>query len=214
MVAQVMRVSILGSMPSGEEWSVNPVYGIGGDFGTTVSAAQCNTIATAIAAITVPTGVSSAYGGAVAVTGCRVEARSLTGELESQGEAYKAVPTFGAGSAPHPFQAAIVSSLRTAHAGASGRGRLYWPALGMTLGTSTARPTTATVTSFLSGVKTYLSGIEGAIEVTLTGVTLVVWSRKLPDIFPVTAIQVGDVLDVQRRRRDSLIEAIQSTPYP
>jgi hypothetical protein len=84
----------------------------------------------------------------------------------------------------------------------------------MTLATSTARPTAATVTSFMSGVKTYLSAIESAIEVTLTGVALCVWSRKLQQVNVVTQIQVGDVLDVQRRRRDQLIEAIQTTPYP
>lgn len=214
MVAQVMRVSILGSMPSGEEWSVNPVYAIGGDFGTTVSAEQCQTIATAIAAIVVPTGITQNLSSAVAVTGARVEARTLAGDLESQGEAFKAVPATGSGSSPHPFQTSIVSSLRTSRAGASGRGRLYWPVLSMSLGTSTVRPTAATVTSFMTGVKTYLSSIESAIEVTLTGVSLVVWSRKLLQTNNVTAIQVGDVLDVQRRRRDSLIEAVQTTSYP
>jgi hypothetical protein len=214
MVAQVMRVSILGALPSGEEWSVNPVYSIGGDFGSTVTAAQAATIATAIAAIVVPTGITQTMSSAVTVTGARVEARTLAGDLESQGEAFKAIPTPGLGSSPHPFQVSCVSSLRTARAGASGRGRLYWPTLGMTLATSTARPTAATVTSFMSGVKTYLSAIESAIEVTLTGVALCVWSRKLQQVNVVTQIQVGDVLDVQRRRRDQLIEAIQTTPYP
>jgi len=58
-----------------------------------------------------------------------------------------------------------------------------------------------------------LSAIEAAIEVTLTGVALSVWSRKLSALRTVTSLQAGDVLDVQRRRRDALIENYASVAY-
>lgn len=213
-MADLLRVSIVGTMPGGEEWSVNPVYSVGGDFGTPVSALQAQTIAGAIAAIAVPTGILTQMLNSSTVSGCRVEARNLAGVLESQGEGVKAVPTPGTSSTAHPLTTAVVSSLRTAHAGASGRGRLYWPLNGVSLSATTSRITGATVTSVLSAVKTYLSSIEVAIEATLPGVALAVWSRKVPDLFLVTQIQMGDVPDVQRRRRDQLIESYSATPWP
>ena len=213
-MAHILRVSILGAMPSGEEWSVNPIYSIGGDFGTPVSSSQANTIALAIAARTVPTGLTSIMNSTTTVTGVRVEARSLTGVLESQAEAMKAVATPGTGTQPLPFQSAAVISLRTALAGASGRGRMYWPATGMALVTTTLRPLNTLVTSVLSGAKTYLSGIQTDIDVTLDGVALGVWSRKLADINVVNQLQMGDIVDTQRRRRDQLIETYQSSTYP
>jgi hypothetical protein len=213
-MADLLRVSIIGAMPGGEEWSVNPVYSIGGDFGTPVSATQAQTIATAIAAIAVPTGILAQVASSTTFQGCRVEARSLAGVLESQAEGIKAVATPGSGGSGKPFQTSAVSSLRTARAGASGRGRLYWPVTGISLATATLRPTSADMTSLTSGVKTYLSAIQTAIDVTLDGVSLAVWSRKLLDLFPVTSIQMGDVLDVQRRRRDQLIESYTTLAYP
>jgi hypothetical protein len=213
-MADLLRVSIIGAMPGGEEWSVNPVYSIGGDFGTPVSATQAQTIATAIAAIAVPTGILAQVASSTTFQGCRVEARSLAGVLESQAEGIKAVATPGSGGSGKPFQTSAVSSLRTARAGASGRGRLYWPVTGISLATATLRPSAADMTSLTSGVKTYLSGIQTAIDATLDGVALAVWSRKLLDLFVVTSIQMGDVLDVQRRRRDQLIESYTTVSYP
>lgn len=214
MVARVLRVSIVGLLPGGEEWSVNPTYAIGGDFGVDVTPQQAQTIATAISAITIPTGLAQQWASGVSWTGCRVEARELTGGLVTQAEAPKAVPTAGTSAQVHPFQTAWVSSMRTAHPGARGRGRLYWPAHGVTLTAGTFRPGTSQTSTFISAVKTFLSSINTAIDVTLDGVSLAVWSRVNADIYPVTQIQVGDVLDVQRRRRDTLVEAITSTTFP
>lgn len=213
-MADVLRVSIKGVLPGGEEWSINPVYSIGGDFGTPVSSTQASTIAIAIAAVAVPTGLLALMSSSTSVIGCRVEAREFDGTLESQGEASKGVPTNGSSAQANPFQTSAVVSLRTALAGASGRGRLYWPATGAVIDSPTLRPPTATITSALSGAKTYLSGIQAAIDVTLDGVALAVWSRKLLDATVVSSIQMGDVLDVQRRRRDQLVETYQSLTYP
>lgn len=213
-MAQILRVSITGAMPSSEVWSVNPVFAVGGDFGTPVSATQAQTIATAIAAIAVPTGLLQFMTSSTTVTGCRVEARSLAGVLEVQAEGVKATPTPGSGASAHPFQTSIVFSLRTATPGPRGRGRLYWPATGVTMTASSLRLGSGFPTSGLSGFKTYLSGIESAIEATLPGVSFAVWSRTSSSTANVTSVQVGDVLDTQRRRRDATIEAITSTPWP
>jgi hypothetical protein len=70
------------------------------------------------------------------------------------------------------------------------------------------------MTSLTSAVKTYLSGIQAAIDVTLDGVALVVWSRKLALVTTVNSIQLGNVADVQNRRRDNLIERYFPIAYP
>lgn len=213
-MAELMRVSIRGQNPGGEVWSVNPVYSIGGDFGVPVSAVQAQTIATAIAAISVPTALKNSISASSNVTGARVEARSLAGTLEAQAEGVKATPEAGTGSGVHQHQSALVISLRTATPGPRGRGRLYWNASGQATVVADLRVSSANMVLFVAGAKTYLSAIEAAIAATLTGVSLAVWSRKSNDLFPVTGIQAGNVLDVQRRRRDALIESITSLTYP
>jgi hypothetical protein len=50
--------------------------------------------------------------------------------------------------------------------------------------------------------------------VTLDGVGLAVWSRTAASITTVNQIQMGDIVDVQRRRRDQLVETYQSLAFP
>lgn len=214
-MADILRVSIKGSMPSGEEWSVNPVYSIGGDFGVPVSPTQANTIAVAIAAVSVPTGLRALMNSTTTVTGVRVEARLLDGTLETQAEALKGSPQAGTGTAPHPYQTSAVISLRTALAGASGRGRLYWPATGMAIDVSTLRMGNSEHLALPAAAASYLTGIHTAIDATLDGIGLVVWSRKgAGSTNNVTSIQAGNIFDTQRRRRDQLIETYAAVTYP
>jgi hypothetical protein len=126
----------------------------------------------------------------------------------------KASPTDGTASVVHPFQTSWVTSLRTTQVGPSGRGRLYWPATGVTLDPDTYRPIAGTVAAALAGVKTYLGGIQTAVRVTFASSTLTVWSRKLATSNMVTSIQMGDILDVQRRRRDALVESYATLSFP
>lgn len=214
-MARVLRVSIKGQLPNGEEWSVNPVYSIGGDFGAPVSAAQANTIAQAIAAAPVPSNLQPMWSSSTSMTAYRVEARNLDGTLESLAESVRAAPIGGTGTAPHPFQTSLVVSLRTATPGASGRGRLYFPATGQIIDVASLRVTPSGVTNALGAVKTYLSAIQTAIDATLDGVALTVWSRKgAGSTSPVNSLQMGNVFDVQRRRRDSLIENYTALAFP
>ena len=212
-MAKVLRLSLIGGMPNGEKWSVNPVFGVGGDFGVPVTQQQAQTIATACAAVVVPSGISTMWQTPTTLTSIRVEARGMDGTLEAQAEALKTPMTSGGGSSTHPFQTSIVTSLRTAHPGPSGRGRLYWPATGIAMTSSTLRAASGSVDGAVTAVKTYLSALEAAIEVTLTGVALCVWSRKNGALYPVNQLQMGDVLDTQRRRRDTTIETFSTVAY-
>jgi len=99
-------------------------------------------------------------------------------------------------------------------AGASGRGRLYIPATGFAVSPSNLRPLPANVTTALTGTKQYLTALSAAVTANVTDTILAVWSRKLATTLGVTRIQMGDVLDTQRRRRDSLIENYQEQAWP
>lgn len=213
-MAQILRVSIRGGAPNGEVWSVNPCWEINGSAGEDVSPAEALTIATAIDAVTMPTAVLQGWAAATTLTGCRVEARTLNGGLETQAEHVRAVAVPGTSSVILPGVSSVVLSLRTPGVGPSARGRLYWPLTGESLATATFRIGGSRVTAILGGLKTYLSGVEAAIKVTLPEANLTVWSRKTANFHNVTNIQMGDVVDTQRRRRDTLIEAYQSLSYP
>jgi hypothetical protein len=143
-----------------------------------------------------------------------VEARDTDGALQSLGEGTRALTVFGTSGTNHPYQTSWVTSLRTNLAGASGRGRLYWPATGTIIVAASLRPSAGDTTSFLSGVKTYLAAIQAAVTSQVPDSILAVWSRTLGVTLGVDKIQAGDVLDVQRRRRDAAIENYTETPYP
>ena len=215
-VANVIRLSILGAMPSGEVWSVNPVWQIGGvSTAEDISQTEAQTMVDAANAKAIPAGLYSSITSSVSFTGIRLEARRWDGTLAAQAQAMKSTPFFGSSGTAHPYQTSSVTSLRSGHPGATGRGRLYWPATGMALATATLRPTTATVDGFLAGVKTYLTSLTDALAVTLTNApVLSVWSRTTGATHPVTEIKCGDVMDVQRRRRDNLIEGYSAVSWP
>lgn len=212
-MAQILRVSVKGTMPGGEDWSVNPTWRFSG-FETAVGATEIAAVATAVAGVAVPGGIRSAMSGGVVCTSIRVEARKITGELDELAEAPLGVGQSGTGTSYHPYQTSWVCSLVTGAVGASGRGRLYWPATGQALTASTLRPSTAAAAAFATANQGYLSAVQTAIRTVFTTATLGVWSRTRSQHYLVTGLRVGDVLDTQRRRRDSLAESYSSVTYP
>lgn len=211
-MAGILRVSLLGDMPGGEVWSVNPVYLVGGDF--PLDYEVLIDAAAAINSLTVPADILATMNSNCHVTGVRLESRHEDGELHAVYEANRPVPATGGGSAVHPYQTSLVLSLRTAAAGGSGRGRLYWPATGVALTPSTMRVTNSVLTAFRTAFASYLTGIANALETLTPTATLVVWSRTTAATHPVNRISAGDVPDVQRRRRDSLAETVVTAAYP
>lgn len=96
---------------------------------------------------------------------------------------------------PIPVQTALVATLRTALAGRSYRGRIYWGGFGEGSNTTGGQPTAALATimqGFTSTLVT-LTGIAG-------GAKLVVASRKLLEAHQVTSVDVDTTWDTQRRR--------------
>jgi len=209
----VIRTSILGTMPGGEVWSVNPTF-FCLDEPADVTAAEALAIATAINSITIGTGLRAIMNPSTAVVGCRVEARDSDGTLRALGEHTRGTPVAGTGTTSHPYQTSMVTSLRTSHPGGQGRGRLYWPATGVTLASATLRVDSTTTGQALTAVRQYLVSITAAVAASAGPVVLCVWSRTGTAMHTVNTVRMGDVLDTQRRRRDSLNEAYTELAYP
>lgn len=214
-MADLLRLSVGGAMPNGEKWTVNPVFGFPApglpiDFDTALA------VAVNVAGVPVPSGMSSMNVAAVTVNNVRVEARDWDGTLENVAESIKSPAAAGSGGAAHSFQSSAVFSLRTANGTARGKGRLYWPATGATLSTSTLRLSDTDRDNYLAAFKTYLSGIEDNIQAVagLSSARLVVWSRANQAGYYVNKIMLGNILDTQRRRRDALVEGYSQVAFP
>lgn len=212
-MASVIRTSILGTMPGGEVWSVNPSFFLL-DEPASITSAEALAIATAVDAITIPTALRAWMSTSTSFTGTRVEARDRNGLLEALGEHSRTTAVPGTGIASHPYQTSTVTSLRSGFPGAQGRGRLYWPATGFPIAVGTLRADATILGTGLTAVRTYLTAIQAAVAVSAGPCQLAVWSRTGTAFHAVTTLRQGDVLDTQRRRRDALAEAYTELTYP
>lgn len=209
----VIRTSILGQMPGGEVWSVNPCW-FCLDEPADITAAEALTIATAIDGIAPPPNLRVIMSTSTSITGCRVEARDRDGTLRALGEHVRTTPVPGTGLSPHGYQTSSVTSLRSAFPGGQGRGRLYWPATGVGLTAATLRMDSTTTGTTLTAIKQFLGSIQTAVAASAGPVSLSVWSRTGSAFHGVTSLRQGDVLDTQRRRRDTLVESYTELAWP
>lgn len=204
------RVIWRGTLPGGEVWSTGCSFM--SNFGDLVEdAADLNAWALAIRQIggtsVFPAAILSLLSAAGHVTSIRTEYLANDGSLLQAGE-YTFSGEDGTGSATKAFQTSVVASLRTATPGRRTRGRMYFPALGAAIDTSTGRlssPTTgavaAAVVELLQDVADEATSVNPSAAVVPT-----VWSRENESGSVITSVEVGDVLDTQRRRRDKLAE--------
>ena len=211
-----VRVSILGSSPGGETWSINPVFDPTGEFPGGVDQANLDTACDAIAALTPNAFLTGFMSTSLQITGAKVEVRDDSNDaLIAISQSVRGTPLSGTTSALRGAQNAIVLSLRTTTPGASGRGRLYWPAVGTGVDTQ-LRFGSGAVSDFLSGMKTYLGAMDAALTSAFTGIAfdLSVRSKTTLTTPHVNKLQAGNVPDTQRRRRDAMIEDYTALSYP
>lgn len=211
-----VRVSILGDAPGGEVWSINPVFDPTGEFPGGVDQTALDAACNAIANLTVPTGMLNKMSNALRVTGARVEVREDSNDaLIGIAIDVRTTPAVGSGTPLRPAQCAIVLSLRTNTPGGSGRGRLYWPALGDAIGADLRYSSTVT-NQFCTDMRVYLNAIRSALATAFPtiGFDLAVRSRTTHTTPHVVRIQTGNVIDTQRRRRDAMIEDYVQLPFP
>ena len=220
-------IRILGASPDGEVWSVNPRYVLKGVLGGTAAVEDqgaMETICEAIAALNdgyvLPTVLRQALSTALSVTGIRMEAISDEGLLVGAAEHTLATPVAGLTAPMRPLHCAWCITLNHgAQYGRSGRGRLFWPALGsMPTLSTTARVSNTIRASFLGAVVGWLEAVAGIIRdesgMAPTSVRQVVWSRITGAVREVDNLSLGDILDSQRRRRDALREQRTTIPWP
>jgi hypothetical protein len=203
-------------MLSEEVWSVNPVFDPTFEFPGSVDQSALDAAALAIATRTIPATLRAAMSTNAATTAARLEVR------EDSNDALIAISTqarsqaqLGTGTMVLPPQAAIVTSIRTDVPGGSGRGRIYWPALGVTL-SGAGRMGTPTPAAFLADMKTYLLGIRTDLATAFPtiGFDLSVRSKTTHTTPHAVRLQVGNVIDTQRRRRDSIPEGYVQVSFP
>lgn len=211
-----VRVCILGTLVSEERWSVNPTFDPTGEFGSTVNQVALDLAAKTIAEISPTAGMSQLMSSAAKLTGVRLEVRDDTSDgLIGISEYTLPTPWGGGTPVTLPPQAAVVVSLRTTTPGGSGRGRIYWPALGATLN-STGRLTSPTTDTVATGFKTYFASVRGALATAfpLIGFDLAVRSKTTRTTPHVVRLQVGNIIDTQRRRRDAIRESYSTLDIP
>jgi hypothetical protein len=205
LMPQILKISNTGVFPSGEEFDYS--FWFADILGTDVSATQAADICTAFSgSVGVSAGWRALYSAATtfnAPSWALVdEATGVTTVTGINGLAY----TGSSIVEPLPPNLSPCVTLRTARAGASYRGRFYLPAWNVDTVDSVGRIAGASVTAAL----TALSAAFTSAEAVSTGVNLVVYSRTHRMVNEVVQLDMGNVWDVQRRRRDKLVEVRQT----
>lgn len=209
-----VRASIGGTLPGGEVWSINPVFSTLSSGGTPEDPQSLNEAASAVRQVIPATPLRNIMSSATLLNRVRMECRNAAGTLMTVGESAGG-NNGGLQNPTKPFQTSLVFSLRTGLAGGSRRGRLYLPCLGGSISTSTLRLTSPTTTDLVGAMAGYLGDVQAAINAELEETyALAVRSPTLGTETAVTSIQVGDILDTQRRRRDKATEDIVEHSYP
>jgi hypothetical protein len=196
-------------------WSINPVLDPTGEFGSTVNQDALDNATQLIAARSVSATMLGFMSTALTITGIRAEVRDdSTDALLATSTNLKSTPLAGTGTPLRGAGDAIVVSLRTNTPGASGRGRLYWPAIGTSV-SSTLRFNSGDTANLLTGIATYLHGMEDdfATSFPTIGFDLSVRSKRTHTTPHVNKLQCGNVPDSQRRRRDKSVEDYNSVAF-
>jgi hypothetical protein len=218
-----LRLSIQGSLPGGEVWSVNPAFHFNAALSPTWDQASGDAIVAAliagISSSEIPTALRTLMSSTGFLTGYRLEGRDEDESLLGVSEGLYGAPVPGLGTYSKTNQAAMVISLRTSTPGARGRGRLYWPAVGASASSTTGRlsnPTTSDIANGASALLELISSIIDANAGVFPWTDVILGVRSLSDhqTRTVTRLQVGDIIDTQRRRRDTLPENYLTIAYP
>ena len=200
-------VRINGSLPGGEVWSVTPKFNR--PSGPVTEYEDLERWAGVVAGTMEAWESSNIFrqllSSAGTIDSVRVEARNAANQLTQAAEVQLTPSLAGFGSANKIFQSCVVFTFLTGRPGRSYKGRMYWPALNASLN-STLRLSQANIDSYASNGVQLLEMIGGAGATEGEFPIPVVVSQTTGASTPITSVRVGDILDIQRRRRDSLTE--------
>lgn len=211
-LTQYVRLTLGGTMPSGETWSV----GMSFTFTGTVTAAQLNTWLAAVDAVCV-THLAPA-GGIRALMAQQTKIVSLRAAVFAPSASSSSVtaqrnlttPILGTGSFDHPNQIAICMSTHSGLAGKRFNGRMYWPCDGAQVQGDTHQLLLAQLTPAVTKVRDFMV----AVAATTLGTTGLAAAIAVPGAglaSPITALTMDSVCDTQRRRRKSVVPVATAT---
>lgn len=217
------RVIYKGSLGTVETWSTSIAMGIVGISPDSPDQATTDAMAAAVRTATTAANINSdlraALGAGGSIDIVRVERRAEDESVLNVAESLLGASLGGTTANTKTPQDAVVFSLRTSTPGPRGRGRMYWPALGALVSSSfsLATPTPALLAA---GAKVWIASIKTAMDGVYIGAASAL--RVAPSVRSVTdhtcrditSIQVGSILDTQRRRRDILPESYATVTYP
>lgn len=209
------RISLQGTLPSGEVWSINPAFI--GNFDTSPPTTDdlqewAEDVAALSVAATYIGNLKNLLSENTALTNVRAALYDDEGHLAAYADAPVAGFT-GTGEQTAPSTTAVALSLYSAVAGRSTRGRLFVPALAIPLDGDTGRIPIASCSLFAGEMASWMTAIQDSSPASWEAV-LGVWSKKLGTGIQVTSIRCGDVPDSMRRRKDALDEARAIWAYP
>lgn len=116
----------------------------------------------------------------------------------------------GGSSSALPLQAALVASHRTSQIGRRGRGRMFYPVVSSSVMSSTAgsrgRASAATISAAVTAHVKLLEDCQVDGSTSGFWVCPVVTGAPWENYAMIDQVQIGDIIDTQRRRRNSLTE--------
>lgn len=189
-----------GNLPSGEVWSS------GVHFSSILSLHECALAwrdgTETLWAAASPSGFHGLFATTVSYNSWVVyQLDQTTGRALQKEEGAVNHPGTAAGNSL-PQEVAEVVTLRTAAAGPSGRGRMFLPPVEVSHLTAAGRMPLSTTQAIGGAMITLFQHMATA------GFASVLYSKGRANR-PLTFIEVGDVFDAQRGRRDALVEARQ-----
>lgn len=196
-----IRLTMKWQLPGGEVANCSTSW-----WNETATGEISDAIADALAtrALAFWTDLSSAYTATCLYAGCKVSLIATDGVTVDSRE--RAISPAGGNLSESnlPSECAVCVSLRTQSASRAGRGRFFLPAPGAGR-INTAGRLTSTVTDDIAD-----AAVSFLAPVATGSLVPVVASQTAAGHQPLTGVRVGDVLDVQRRRRDALVEVYDS----
>lgn len=123
------------------------------------------------------------------------------------------LPHGGGTSFPLPLQNSVVASHRTQQVGRRGRGRMYLPVMAADGIDAAGRLTSTRQADVLAAQVAMVGGLYfSGTGTDLFNVRPIVTGKPYAKYGVISEVQVGNVMDTQRRRRDRLEETRISTP--
>jgi hypothetical protein len=138
----------------------------------------------------------------------------VTGRTSTAAQATFAPNTGGIDNAHLPSEVALAVTLNTGIPGRRNRGRVFLGGLSTSLvDQTTGRCKSARAATIAQAVAKFLQASRDQTG-DIDAFRAVVYSRVGQVTSPITRVTVGDVMDVQRRRRASLVEVRQGANVP